>query len=124
MIKANFLPNKLSSLQDIEFDLAFEQSLFRTKSKSAIYDSVIDPNFISFIKGKKGTVSPNSNEKYLEFYDKLDALIATLIKEIDETYFQHSVELIVLSSYTPKPSTSHLESVNSNLFSTTSQGKF
>ena len=32
LVKGNSLPNKLSSLQDIEFDLNFEQYLLRTKS--------------------------------------------------------------------------------------------
>ena len=117
LIKENSLPNKLSSLQDIEFDLAFEKSLFKTKSKSDISNSIIDPDFISFIETKKEILSLDLDEKVLQPYDKLDALVATLIKEIDETYFQHSFELTALSAYTPKPSTSHLESVNSNLCS-------
>ena len=94
--------------------------MFRTKSESSIYDSVIDPNFIQFIKEKKETIQLDTDQQVLETFDKLDALTATLIKDIDEAYFQHSVELASLSAYTPKPSTIHSESVNSSLFSTTS----
>ena len=61
LIKANSLPNKLSSLQDIEFDLNFEQSFFRPKSESDIHNTVIDPDFISFIETKKETVSVDSD---------------------------------------------------------------
>ena len=57
MVKENSLPNKLSSLQDIEFDLAFEQTLFRTKSESDIHNIVIDPDLISIIETKKKIVS-------------------------------------------------------------------
>jgi len=32
LIKENSLPKELSSLEDIQFDLSFELSLFRTKS--------------------------------------------------------------------------------------------
>ena len=35
-----------------------------------------------------------------------------MIKEIDEAYLQHSVELTALSAYTPKPSTSHLDTIH------------
>ena len=59
------------------------------------------------IESKKEVASLDSDEKVLEVYDKLDAITATLIKEIDEAYLQHSVELTALSAYTPKPSTSH-----------------
>ena len=67
MIKAHSLPNKLSNLQDIEFDLAFEQTLFRTKSKSDIHNTVIDPDFISFIETKKEIVSVDSDIFFLNF---------------------------------------------------------
>lgn len=81
--------------------------MFRTKFESSIYDSVIDPNFISFIKTKKETISLDSNQKALEPFDKLEALTTTLINDIDEAFFQCSVELNTLSTYTLKPSTIH-----------------
>ena len=62
MIKENSLPNKLSTLQDTEFYLAFEQTLFRTKSESDIHNTVIDPDFISFIETKKETISVDFEE--------------------------------------------------------------
>ena len=109
LVKENSLPKHLSSLQDIEFDINFEQSLFRTKSESDLQINVIDLDFISFLETKKETFSVDSEENIFEVYDKLDAITATLIKEIDEAYLQHSVELSALSTYTPKPSTTHLD---------------
>ena len=49
----NSLLEKFETLQDIEFDLNFEQSLFRTKSESDLHETVIDLDFISFIETKK-----------------------------------------------------------------------
>ena len=65
MIQENSFPINYQVLQDIEFDLAFEQSLFKTKSKSDIANSVINLDFISFIETKKETVSIDSEEKTL-----------------------------------------------------------
>ena len=56
LIKANSLPKELSSIQDIQFDLSFEHSLFHTKSENSVHDIVIDPNFIQFIESKKDTI--------------------------------------------------------------------
>ena len=105
LIKENSLPKELSSLQDIEFDLSFEHSFFRTKSENSIYDNVIDLNFIQFIKTKKETISLDSNQKALNTFDELDALTSNLIKDIDEAFFQQSVELVALVAATPKHST-------------------
>jgi len=50
LIKANSLPKELSSLEDIQFDLSVKLSLYRTKSKNSIHDTITDPNFIQFIE--------------------------------------------------------------------------
>lgn len=71
MVKENSLPNKLSSLQEIEFDLNFEQYLFRTKLESDIHNIVIDPDFISFIETKKETISVDYYPKIFNFMIKL-----------------------------------------------------
>ena len=105
LIRANSLPKNLSSLEDIEFDLSFEHSLFRTKYENSIYDSVIDPNFIQFIEQNKETIQLELDQQVLETFDKLDSVTATLIKDIDEAYFQHYVELASLTAFTPKFST-------------------
>ena len=48
LIRANSLPQELVSLQDIPFDLKFQHSLFRNRSKSNLSTAIIDPVFISF----------------------------------------------------------------------------
>ena len=92
LIKAYSLPKELSSIHDIQFDLSFESSLFRTKSENSIYDIVIDPNFIQFIEAKKETIQLDLDQQVLDTFDKLDVLTSTLIKDIEEAYFKQSVE--------------------------------
>jgi len=119
-MKANSLPKELSNLEDLQFDLSFEHSLFRTKSKTLIHDTIIDSVFIQFIESKKNTIHPDIDQHVLDTFDKLDPLTSNLIRHIDEAYFQQSVELVVLIATTAKPSTIPSEPVNSYLFSTTS----
>jgi len=45
--KSNSLPKDLSSLEDIQLDLSFENSLFRTKSENSIYDIQILFNLLN-----------------------------------------------------------------------------
>ena len=52
LIRFNSLPQELVSLQDIDFDLKFEHSLFKSKSKSDLKTVVLDPAFISFFNAK------------------------------------------------------------------------
>ena len=40
--RSNSLPEKLIAIQDLEFDISFEQSLFRTKSDSFVSDKILD----------------------------------------------------------------------------------
>jgi hypothetical protein len=40
------LPEELVSLQDLDFDILFEQSLFRTKSDSFVAETVLDPTVL------------------------------------------------------------------------------
>lgn len=40
--RSNSLPEKFETIQDIEFDLPFQNSLFRSKSQSFVDQTVID----------------------------------------------------------------------------------
>ena len=51
--KANSLPKELVSLNDIDFDLKFEYSLFKTKFETDLKNTVIDPIFLSFLNAKQ-----------------------------------------------------------------------
>ena len=114
LINENSLPKELSSIQDIQFDLSFEHSLFLTKSKNSVHDIVIDPNFIQFIESKKDTIQPDLDQQVLYTFDKLDVLTSTLIKDIDEAYYQQSVELVSLTAATPHLSTVSSGTINTN----------
>ena len=120
LIKANSLPKELSSLEDIQFDLSFEISLFHTKSKNSIHDTVIDPNFIQFIESKKVRIHLDLDQHVLDTFDKLEDLTSTLIRHIDEAYLQQSVELAILITVTPEISTESSKTVNRASFTTTS----
>ena len=120
LIKENSLPKELSNLEDLQFDLSFENPLFRTKSETLVCDTVIDPTFIHFIESKKNIIRLDLDQHVLDTFDKLDVLTSNLIRHIDEAYLQQPVELAALIAATPKPSTIPSESVNSSLFSTTS----
>ena len=50
--RASSLPSELINLSDIDFDLKFEQSLFKVKSENDLSNVVIDPAFISFLETK------------------------------------------------------------------------
>ena len=95
----------MSSLEDFQFDLSFEHSLFRTKSENSVHDTVIDHNFIQFFESKKNTIHTNLDQHVLNTFHELEALTSTLIRHIDEAYFQQSVELASLTVATSEHST-------------------
>jgi len=43
LVRSSSLPTKVLSLEDIPFDLKFELSLFRSKSKTSLSEIVFDP---------------------------------------------------------------------------------
>jgi hypothetical protein len=44
--KSPSLPEELVSIQDLDFDIFFEQSLFRTKSDSFVAETILDPTVL------------------------------------------------------------------------------
>ena len=52
LVRVNSLPSELESLQDIDFDLKFEHSSFKSKFESDLKNVVLDPDFISFLNAK------------------------------------------------------------------------
>jgi len=52
LVKENSLPEDLSTLEEIPFDLSFDLSLFRTKYENAIHEIVLDPEFVQLIESK------------------------------------------------------------------------
>ena len=78
----------MSTLEEIPFDFSFYLSLFRTKSKNAIHEIVLDPKFIQLIESKRVIIHPDLDKFILETFEKLEALTSTLISNIDYAYLQ------------------------------------
>ena len=97
------LPSELESLQDIDFDLKFEHSLFKSKSENDLKTVVLDPDFISFLNAKQKSIAVNSKFKKAEYQTKVEEINVTILKDIDE-----AIELAHLLTYAKKPSVSQL----------------
>jgi hypothetical protein len=101
------LLKKLVALQDLEFDISFEQSLFRTKSASFVSETILDQTILH--PRTPEIISPREDvdQKFLQEFDKLEDLVANLDQALDKAHFQQSVELstltIVVASVKPKP---------------------
>ena len=67
LIRVNSLPSELVSLEDIDFDLKFEHSLFKSKSKSDLKTVVLDPSFISFFNAKQKSIAVSSKSKKAKY---------------------------------------------------------
>lgn len=100
--------------------MSFDLSLFRTKSENAIHETVLDPNFIQFIKSKKVPIHPDLDKLVLDTFDKLEALTSTFISHIDDAYLQQSVELAALTVVASEIYTQSSNIVNTPSFTTTS----
>ena len=50
LIRANSLLEELLTLEEIPFDLSFDLSLFRSKSKNGIHETLLDPEFTQLIE--------------------------------------------------------------------------
>ena len=60
LIRVNSLPSELVSLQNIDFDLKFEHSLFKSKYESDLKTVVLDPGFVSFFNAKQKSIVVSS----------------------------------------------------------------
>ena len=67
LIRVISLPSELESLQDIDFDLKFEHSLFQSKSENDLKTTVVDPAFVSFLNTKQKIIRARSKSKKAEY---------------------------------------------------------
>ena len=81
---ADSLPKELLSLSDIEFDLKFEKSLFRTKSETHLKEIVLDHVFTSFVKEKHQVISTPIKSDQTESQSPVERVNVTRIKSVDE----------------------------------------
>ena len=85
-------------MQDIDFDLKFEHSLFRSQSESDLYIVVLDLVFISFLEEKQKNIIVESKSKKVEHQTKIEEINVTILKDIDE-----AIKLAHLLTYINKP---------------------
>jgi hypothetical protein len=114
----------LVSLQDLEFDISFEQSLFRTKSDSFVSETVLDQTILQPRTPEILSPRADVDQRFLQEFDKLEDLVENLDQALDKAHFQQSVELsaltIVAASVKPKPAHSVPPSPSSSTASVTS----
>ena len=96
--RVNSLPQDLVSLQDIDFDLKFENSLFRSQSKSDLKTTFLDPVFISFLNTKQKYITADFKTHKVQDQTKIEQLNLTILKDIDE-----AIELAQFLTYANKP---------------------
>lgn len=84
------------TIQDVEFYIPFELSLFRTKSKSFTDESVIDHSILQPYIPKTQPVEPYLDQQTLQNFDKLQGLVLVLDQSISEAYVQKSIEISAL----------------------------
>jgi hypothetical protein len=114
----------LVSLQDLEFDISFEQSLFRTKSDSFVSETVLDQTILQPRTPEILSPRADVDQRFLQEFDKLEDLVENLDQALDKAHFQQSVELsaltIAATSVKPKPAHSVPPSPSSSTTSVTS----
>ena len=86
------------SLNDIDFDLKFEYSLFKTKSEIDLKNIVIDLVFLSFFNAKQKNISVGAKSNKSEYQNTVEKINVSLIKDINE-----AIELAHLLSYIKPP---------------------
>ena len=70
------------SLNDIDFDLKFEYSLFKTKFETDLKITIIDPVFLSFLNAKQKNISVGINSNKSEYQSQIERINVTLIKTL------------------------------------------
>jgi hypothetical protein len=81
------LPEKLVSLQDLEFDISFEQSLFRTKSDSFVSETVLDQTILQPRTPEILSPMVDVDQRLLQEFEKLEDLVVNLDQASDQAYF-------------------------------------
>jgi hypothetical protein len=107
-------------IQDIDFDLPFEQSLFRTKSDSFVDEIVLDQTILQPRTPERISPGTKFDQRILQEFEKLQDLESNLDQALYKAHFQQSVELSAISIVASfvNPQASH--SIPPNLASSTS----
>ena len=73
--RADSLPKDFSTLQDIEFDLPFEHSLFITKSTNSVDQKVVDQATLKHRSFKVQSAQPDIGLQIIQDFGKLQGLV-------------------------------------------------
>jgi hypothetical protein len=77
----------LVALQDLEFDIPFEQILFRTKSDSFVSEIVLDQTILQPKTPEILSPKANVDQLFLQEFDKLEYLVANIDQALDIAHF-------------------------------------
>jgi hypothetical protein len=88
LLSENFLPEKLITIMDIEFDLPFEHNLFRTKFDSFVDEIVLDQTFLQPKTPKRLSPRTYFDQKILQEFEKLQDLASDLDQALYKAHFQ------------------------------------
>lgn len=95
--RSNSLPEKFETLQDIEFDFPFQQSLFRSKSVAFVDQTVIDKAILQPYIPQTQVLETDPDLEYLQQFDNLQGLVSVLDQAIEEAFIQKFVEFSTLT---------------------------
>ena len=84
-------PSKLETLQDIKFDLNFEQSLFRRKSLNWADTLVIDQSILHPNSPKSLSSLTKSDQEIFQDFEILKDLVSDFTSSITYSYLQQLV---------------------------------
>jgi len=86
--RATSLPENLDTIHDIQFELPFEHSPFRTMCKSFVDQIVVDEVILQPYKPIRPSVELDSDQQALQEFDKLQDLVLAIDQVIHQAYIQ------------------------------------
>ena len=113
--RSNSLLEKFETLQDIEFDFPFQQSLFRSKSEAFVDQIVIDKAILQPYVPQTKVLETDPDLESLQQFEKLQGLVSMFDQVIKEAFIQQSVEFSALTIATTSLSSQSSQCVHLQL---------
>jgi len=95
--RATSLIEEFVTIQDIHFDLPFENIFFRTKSGSFVDDIVLDQAILQPSTPERHSLGSNLDQQILQDFEKLQDLASDFDQVLHKAYIQQSIELSTLT---------------------------
>jgi hypothetical protein len=89
--RATSLLKKLVTIQDLEFDLPFEQSFFKTNFDSFESETVLDQTILQPKTPERLSPNTNFDQRFIQEFKKLEDLVSNINKDLYKSHFQQSV---------------------------------